>query len=131
LPTAASKLAVQRFFTQQGQPLLEFERVTAPLATGARPLVAACVKFLHTDLPRITGNENTLVRLAEAIPNPVLASAVKQEVTAKIIVGQACGEAATTGRTLPTGAVTVANYRAVQAYAAGAHRLLAVFGIAV
>jgi hypothetical protein len=87
------------------------------------------VKFLKTDLPHVTKDQNTLVRLAQQIPNPVLASAVRVDVSTKLLVGLGCGEAVESHRRIPTAAP--AQYAYLHTFSVGTHRWLARFGISV
>jgi hypothetical protein len=129
LPTPASITTVKTWFAAHGQPLIEFERVTAPLATGKVPTAAACLKFIKTDLPHVTKDQNTLVALAEQIPNADLENAVEHDVAQKLLVGRGCGEAVLSNRPIPVG--TPAAWASVRGYSDTAHLWLSRFGITV
>jgi hypothetical protein len=80
---------VPAFFAHDGRPLLAFERATAPLATGTVVQRQTCVA-LRQALPKIVADPNSLIPLAQRVPNATLASVLAQDVKLRLFVISGC-----------------------------------------
>jgi hypothetical protein len=125
LPTA---VAVRAFFAHDGKALLEFERATKVIATGSAPQRATCVQLTRQVLPKIVHDPNSLSPLAQRIPDPVLASAVRNDVNLKVLVVLGCSAGSTPS---PGSRLDPKAYTTVRDFANGVKVLLAKYGIAV
>jgi len=94
-----SQSRVVAFLAHDGAPLVAFERATAPLATGSRPDRATCLHLRDVVLPKISKSPDSLVALAQRVPDRALAKDFHTVVSLKIIVVLGCGTGAA-----PTGA---------------------------
>ena len=121
-----SHLSVTAFLEHEGAPLLAFERATQELATGSRPERATCLHLRDEVLPKISKTPNSLILLAQRVPEKSLASAFNTVVSLKLLVVLGCATGAP-----PTGAQDPKGYTSIRDFTKGLDTLLARVGIHV
>jgi hypothetical protein len=89
-PPAATRAAVRSYFsTAGGKELLLFARTTASLSSGTTPTLGTCNRFIDTVLPKI-GEPNALATFAGSIPDTVLATYFRRDVSSKYFMLVGC-----------------------------------------